>query len=66
MSQGASINYVDKQGGGRGHPNVNYTTKAYLVNLSTKAGGGGVKNSQNSVNVVYECSLSSSDIAVEC
>ena len=57
--KGASINYVDKQEGGRGFPNVNDTTEAYLVNLSTK-GGGGVKNPQNSVNVVYGCPLSDS------
>ena len=36
LPKGASINYVDKQGGGSGLPNVNDTTEAYLVNLSTK------------------------------
>ena len=56
LSLGASINYVDKQGEGGGHPNVNSTTKDYVVTLSTK----GVKNSQNVVNVVYECPLDES------
>ena len=43
------------QGKGReGYPNVNDTTEAYVVNLLTK-GGGGVKNSENPVNVVYGC-----------
>ena len=36
--------------------NVNHSTFAYVVNLSTK-GGGRVKNPQNSVNVVYGCPL---------
>ena len=57
LSKGASINYVDKQGGGRGSPNVNDTTYAYLVNLSTK-GEEGIKNPQKSVNIVYGCPLS--------
>ena len=42
-SLGATINYVEEQGRGWGRPNVNDTTKAYLVNLSTK-GKGGIKN----------------------
>ena len=44
---GASINYVDKLGGERegGRPNVNNTTKTYLVNMSTKeVGEGGSKS----------------------
>ena len=39
--------------GRRGSPNINDTTYAYLVNLSTE----GVKNPQNSVNVVHGCPL---------
>ena len=44
---GASINYVEKKGGGRGRPNVNDTTK------HTNEGSGGVKNPYNSVKLVY-------------
>ena len=35
---GASINYVEKQEGKSGPPNINDTTQAYLVNLSTGRG----------------------------
>ena len=48
---GASINYVDKQGERRGHPNVNDTTYGYVVNLSAKWDGD-VKIPQDTVNVV--------------
>ena len=47
--KGAYINFVDKQGAGRGPPNVNDTAKAYSVNLSNK--GEGVNKPQNLVNV---------------
>ena len=53
-SMGASIKYVEKQWG-RGHPNVNDTTKAYVVNLSMKVVW--VRSPQNPVNIVYECPL---------
>ena len=43
LDKGASINYVDKQGGGRGQPNVNDITQAYLVNKFVNEGGGGSK-----------------------
>ena len=51
---GASINYVDKQGGG-GLPNCQF----YSIILCSKLvnEGGGVKNPHDPVNVVYGCSL---------
>ena len=36
---------------------INNTTEAYILNLLAKGEGGGVKNLQNLVNVVYECPL---------
>ena len=56
LSLGTSINYVYKQRWGHQNQNVNGTTLAYVVNLSTKGGGGGmggVKNPQNPANAVY-------------
>ena len=50
--KGASINYVDKQRGERGLSKCQW----YLFSKHVNEGGrGGVKNSQNSVNVVYGC-----------
>ena len=49
---GASINYVDKQGEGRGSPKCQH----YYISLFSKyvnKGGRGAKNPHNSVNVVY-------------
>ena len=43
---GASINYGDKQGGGRGSPKC----QRYYISLFSKLVN---KNPQNSVNVVY-------------
>ena len=37
--EGASINYMLTSKAEGGQPNVNYTTYAYVVNLSTKGGG---------------------------
>ena len=51
LSLGASINYVDKQRGSRGRPNVNDTTEAYWVNLSIE----NLSTCPNSINVVYGC-----------
>ena len=50
---GASINYIDKQGEGA-------KCQQYYISLCSKfvnEGGGGVKNPQNFVNVVYGCPL---------
>ena len=57
FDQGASINYVDKQRGGRGSPKClryNISLFSKLVNEMVR---GGVKNPQNSVNIVYGCPL---------
>ena len=56
LFKGTSINYVDKQGGGRGLPKY----QRYYISLFSKLvnEGGGVKDPQNSVNVVYGCTLS--------
>ena len=53
---GASINYVDKLGGERegGRPNVNNTTKTYLVNMSTKeVGEGGGQNPKKNCQCMF-------------
>ena len=49
MDKGASINYVEKQGGGSS--NVNNNIYIILCSKLVNEGGGG----QNSVNIVYEC-----------
>ena len=46
---GASLNYVDKQGGGRGSPKC----QRYYIRLFNKLVKEGVKNTQTSVYVVY-------------
>ena len=48
VTLGASVNYVDKKGGGR---MLLKCQRYYDINLSTKGEGG--QNPQNSVNVVY-------------
>ena len=55
-AQGASINYVDKKGGGRGLPEC----QRYYISLFSKfvTEGRGGQNALNSVNVVYGCSPS--------
>ena len=55
LCKGASINYVDKQGErGLAKCQPYYIT---LCNKIVNEGGMGVKNPQNSVNVIYGCPI---------
>ena len=50
LDEGSSINYTDKQWGGV----TQMSTILLYLNKKLSANGGGVKNSQSPVNVVYE------------
>ena len=53
--KGASINYLYKQGGRRGSPKCQRCYISLVFIKFVIEGGRGVKNLQNSVNVVYGC-----------
>ena len=48
-SKGASINYVDRKGGG------SVSQMSTILHKLVNEGGEGVKKPQNPVNVVYGC-----------